>query len=193
MTADDFGRLAYIIMIGVAVAGWLASDLRHRLGPTLKNLLAWCFIFLGTIGAVGLWDDVRSDLAPRQMVMEGGARIEIPRSFDGHYYVTLQANGQPVDFVVDTGATDIVLTREDAARLGIGVEDLAYVGRAGTANGLVRTAPARLATLAAGGVTDRDVPVVVNEGEMDRSLLGMRYLQRFRRLEIADGTMVLER
>ena len=193
MTADEIGRLAYIILIGVAVAGWLASDLRHRLGPTLRNLLAWSFIFLGVIGAVGLWEDVRSDLAPRQLVIEDGARIEIPRSFDGHYYVTLDANGVPVDFVVDTGASDIVLTREDASRLGIAPEDLAFIGRAGTANGEVRTAPARLDTLAAGSVTDRNVPVVVNEGEMDRSLLGMRYLQRFSRLEISDGTMVLER
>jgi aspartyl protease family protein len=40
---------------------------------------------------------------------------------------------------------------------------------------------------------DRNVPVVVNEGEMQQSLLGMRYLQRFDRLEISGGTMVLER
>jgi aspartyl protease family protein len=193
MTADEIGRLAYIILIGIAVAGWLASDLRNRLGPTLRNMLAWSFIFLGVIGAVGLWDDVRSDLAPRQLIVEDGGRVEVPRSFDGHYYLQLEADGVPVDFVVDTGATDIVLTREDAARLGIDVNALAFVGRAGTANGEVRTAPARLTTLALGTITDRDVPVVVNEGEMDQSLLGMRYLQRFSRLEIADGRLVLER
>lgn len=193
MTADEIGRLAYIALIGTAVAGWLAADLRQRLGPTLKNMLAWCFIFLGVIGAVGLWEDVRDDLAPRQLVVDGGARIEIPQSFDGHYYVALEANGTPIEFVVDTGATDIVLTRADAAALGIDLDALSYTGRAGTANGEVRTAPARLETLAVGGFTDRNVPVVVNSGEMDQSLLGMRYLQRFDRLEISGGKMVLER
>ncbi|MEM9031223.1 MAG: TIGR02281 family clan AA aspartic protease [Pseudomonadota bacterium] len=193
MTADDLGRLAYIILIGVAVTGWLASDLRHRLGRTLRYLLAWCFIFLGVIGAAGLWEDIRSDLAPRQLVVENGARIEVPMGFDGHYYLTLDANGTAVDFIVDTGATDIVLTRRDAARLGIDLETLTFSGRAGTANGEVRTAPTQLDTLALGGVTDRNVPVVVNSGEMDQSLLGMRYLQRFERLEISSGTLVLER
>ena len=193
MTADDLGRLAYVIMIGVAVTGWLASDFRERLGTSLRYILAWCFIFLGVIGGVGLWEDIRADLAPRQLVVDGGARVEIPRGFDGHYYVTLEANGTDVEFVVDTGATDIVLTRSDAARLGIDLGALSFSGRAGTANGEVRTAPARLETLALGGITDRNVPVVVNSGEMDQSLLGMRYLQRFDRLEISGGTLVLER
>lgn len=193
MTADDIGRLAYIMLIAVAVIGWLGADLRRRLGPTLRNLLAWSFIFLGVIGAFGLWEDVKRDLAPQQSVFDGGDRIEIPRSFDGHYYARLDANGVPVEFVVDTGASDIVLTRSDAARIGLDPDRLAFVGRAGTANGEVRTARARLETLSLGGITDRDVPVVVSAGEMDGSLLGMRYLHRFSRLEISDGTMVLER
>jgi aspartyl protease family protein len=193
MTAEDMARLAYLTLILIAVAGWLAADLRHRLGPTLKNLLLWSFIFLGVIGSYGLYEDFRMQIAPRQMVVDGGARVEIPRAFDGHYYVTLVANGIPVEFVVDTGATDIVLTRADADRLGIDPGRLVYTGRAGTANGEVNTAPARLQTLGLGAVIDRNVPVVVNAGKMDQSLLGMRYLQRFRRLEIANGKMVLER
>lgn len=192
MTADDLGRLAYVILIGTAVTGWLAADMRRRLGPTLRNLLAWCFIFLGVIGAVGLWEDIRNDLTPRQLVMEGGSRIEIPQHADGHYYVTLEANGLPLEFLVDTGATDIVLTQTDATALGIDIDTLAFTGRAGTANGEVATAPARLDTLAAGDATDNNVPVVINGGEMDQSLLGMRYLRRFD-LEISNGTMVLSR
>ena len=98
-----------------------------------------------------------------------------------------------VDFVVDTGATDIVLTRADAARVGIDPATLRYDGRASTANGIVRSARVRLDSFRLGGVLDRDVTAVVNEGEMETSLLGMRYLQRFERLEIADNRLVLER
>lgn len=193
MTADEIGRFAYIALIAFAVSGWLMADARKNLGHTLRNLLVWGFIFVGVIGAVGLWDDLKSDVVPRQLIVDGGAKIELPISRDGHYYMTLEANGIPVRFVVDTGATDIVLTRQDAANLGIDLETLAFSSIARTANGVVQTAPTLLKTLSAGGVIDRNVRVVVNGGEMDASLLGMRYLRAFSRIEIADGTMLLER
>ena len=155
-------------------------------------MLIWCFIFLGAIGGYGLWEDIRNDVAPRQSVLGGGV-IEVPRAFDGHYYLTLEVEGRPVEFVVDTGATDIVLSRDDAERLGIDTARLRYTGFANTANGTVRTARVALETLSLGGITDRNVPAVVNEGEMDGSLLGMRYLQRFSRLEISNGKLLLER
>lgn len=193
MTADEIGRFAYIALIAFAVSGWLMADARKNLGQTMRNLLVWGFIFVGVIGAVGLWDDLKSDVIPRQLIVDGGAKIELPISRDGHYYMTLEANGTPVRFVVDTGATDIVLTRQDAAMLGIDLDTLSFSSIARTANGVVQTAPTVLKTLAAGGVIDRNVRVVVNGGEMDASLLGMRYLRAFSRIEIADGTMLLER
>lgn len=193
MTADEIGRFVYIGLIAFAVSGWLMADARKQLGVTMRNLLVWSFIFVGVIGAVGLWEDLKSDVVPRQLVLEGGSRIELPLSRDGHYYMTLEANGSPVRFVVDTGATDIVLTRQDAEMLGIDVDDLAFSSIARTANGVVQTAPTVLKTLAAGGVIDRNVRVVVNGGEMDASLLGMRYLRSFSRIEISNRTMVLER
>ena len=193
MTADELGRIAYIALIGMAVGGWLFADARRQLGQTLRNLLIWACIFLGTIGAVGLWEDVRNDVAPRQLVLEDGGRIEIPISFDGHYYLELRVNDEEVEFVIDTGATDMVLSIGDAARLGINTDELAFTNIARTANGEVRTAPAVLERIEVGGIIDMDVPVVVNGGEMDASLLGMRYLRRFDRIEISDDTMVLER
>jgi aspartyl protease family protein len=102
-------------------------------------------------------------------------------------------NGTPVDFVVDTGATDMVLSREDAARIGLDPGDLAYTGIASTANGQVRTARVRLDEVSLGGITDRGVTASVNAGEMSGSLLGMSYLHRFERIEIANGRLILER
>jgi aspartyl protease family protein len=95
--------------------------------------------------------------------------------------------------VVDTGATDIVLTKEDAARAGLDPDSLRYLGRAGTANGEVRTAYVRLNDVRLGDITDRDVAAVVNGGQMDQSLLGMGYLQRWGRIEIAGGELILTR
>lgn len=192
MTGDEIARLSYLALLGTAVIGWAIAENRGGIGPFLRRLLVWGFIFLGVIGGYGLWDDIRSDVAPRQLAL-GEGRIEVPRAFDGHYYLTLDVEGRPVDFVVDTGASDIVLTQGDAERLGIDTRDLAYTGIANTANGTVRTARVALGTVTLGDVTDRNVPAVVNEGEMDTSLLGMRYLQRWGRIEIAEGRLVLER
>ena len=192
MTGDEIARLFYLALLGSAVIGWAVAESRGGLGPAFKKLLIWCFIFLGFIGGYGLWEDIKGDVAPRQLVLDGGV-IEVPRAFDGHYYLKMDVNGRTVEFVVDTGATDIVLTREDAERLGIDTSSLLYSGLANTANGTVRTARVALSEVSLGGVTDRNVPAVVNEGEMDGSLLGMRYLQRFSRLEISDGKLLLER
>ncbi|MEM0945775.1 MAG: TIGR02281 family clan AA aspartic protease [Pseudomonadota bacterium] len=193
MTGDEIARLAYLALLGTAVIGWGIAESRGGLGPMLKRLLVWGFIFLGVVGGYGLWEDIQNDVAPRQLVQNAGARIEVPRSFDGHYYLTLEVNGRDIEFVVDTGATDIVLADEDARRLGIDTDALSFSGLANTANGTVRTARVALDRVSLGGLTERNVPAVVNNGEMDGSLLGMRYLQRFSRLEISDNTLVLER
>ncbi|MGI1661312.1 retropepsin-like aspartic protease family protein [Palleronia sp. KMU-117] len=193
MDSADLPRLAYLVLLGLAVAGWFIAENRASLGRTMRMALAWGLIFLGVVAGVGLWSDVRTDVMPRQSVMADGARIEVPRAFDGHYYLTLRLDGTPVDFVVDTGATDIVLSREDARRIGIDPDGLAYTGIAMTANGQVRTARARVGEIAIGAIADRDVAVSVTDGEMPGSLLGMAYLQRFARIEIADGRLLLER
>ena len=133
------------------------------------------------------------DVAPRQLVLDGGGRIEVPRAFDGHYYLSARVNGAVIDFVVDTGATDIVLTRDDAERAGIPLGSLAFTGQARTANGVVRTAPVRLNEVRMGDLADQDVRAVVNDGEMEQSLLGMSYLNRFSRIEISGDRLVLER
>ena len=119
--------------------------------------------------------------------------ITVPRSADGHYYLTLQVNDTPIRFVVDTGATDMVLTRADAVTAGVDPGDQGFSGRARTANGTVRVAPVRLDTVAIGPVQDRNVRASVNDGEMDTSLLGMTYLHRFSSIQITNGEMILSR
>jgi aspartyl protease family protein len=193
MDSLDTGHLVYLSILGIAVVGWFIAENRYSLGRTLRVALAWGFIFLGLVAGYGLWDDIRDDVAPRQTVFQDAGRVEVPRAFDGHYYLTLAINGVPVEFVVDTGATDMVLTRVDAARIGLDPDALAYTGIAGTANGQVRTARVRLEDVSLGGIRDRNVSASVNAGMMDTSLLGMSYLQRFDRLEISNGRLVLER
>jgi len=96
-----------------------------------------------------------------------------------------------VKFIVDTGATSIVINQADARRIGLKPDQLVYLGRARTANGEVRTAQAQVARMQMGARVDRDVQVSVNGGALDTSLLGMAYLNRFSRLEIERNKMRL--
>ncbi|PWK60435.1 retropepsin-like aspartic protease family protein [Roseicyclus mahoneyensis] len=193
MTGDQIGSMIYLLLLGTVIAGWYLVANRRQLGRVAQHAAIWVFIFLGAIVAVGMWTDVRDTVAPRQTLMQDGAQVVIPMAPDGHFYLTLELNGVPVRFVVDTGASEMVLSAEDAARIGISQDALVFSGRALTANGQVATAPVRIETVALGPHVDTGVRAVVNGGDLFESLLGMSYLRRFDRLEIAGGRMVLER
>jgi aspartyl protease family protein len=188
----DVPRLVYLSILGSVLVLWFVVQGRQSLGRLLQQAAAWGLIFLGAIAVVGLWQDIRQTVRPAQSVISAG-RIELPRAPDGHYYVTAEVNGTPTRFVVDTGASQIVLSRRDAARAGLDTQSLIFTGRARTANGTVRTAPVRLDRLSIGPIEDRNLRAVVNEGEMDGSLLGMDYLRRFSSVEITGERLVLTR
>jgi len=193
MSDFEYARLFYLVLLGGAVAMWFFAQNRKSPGRITQQALVWGLIFIGVIAAVGLWGDIRQTVRPSQTVLAEAGRIEVPRAPDGHYYLTAEVNGTPVEFVIDTGASQIVLSERDARRVGIDTAGLVYFGRATTANGEVRTAPVRLDRMAIGPFADERVRAVVNEGDLDRSLLGMDYLQRFSSVEIAGNRLVLTR
>jgi aspartyl protease family protein len=104
-----------------------------------------------------------------------------------------RVNGYSISFVIDTGATDVVLTARDASRLGIYPPPNAFTFRNNTANGTVYGARVRLDAVAIGNVEVRDiVAVVLPEQALGDSLLGMSFLSRLSRFEYSDGRLVLE-
>ena len=193
MTGDQTASLVYLLLLGAAIALSHLVANRGNLGRVARHAALWALIFLGAIAAVGLWPTIRDTVVPRQAVLQDGRQIAVPMSPDGHFYLTLELNGVPVRFVVDTGASDMVLSAEAAARIGLDPDTLIYSGRAMTANGMVETAPVRIETVALGPVVDQGLRAVVNRGDLSESLLGMGYLRRFSRLEITAGQLLLER
>lgn len=191
MDSETIGRLFYLVLLLAAVGGWILVEYRQRMGQALRVAMAWGLIFVGVMAGYGLWNDLRSDIAPQQMISDTGI-IEVPRAEDGHYYLTLQINGTAVQFLADTGATNMVLSQADARRIGIDPDALVYLGTAQTANGIVRTARVDLPTVELGPYQDRDFSAWVNDGDMDKSLLGMDYLALYR-VEIAGNEMILRR
>lgn len=184
-------QIAYLGLLAAAIGGSYIFANKNNLGKVAQQAAIWGMIFIGTIAAIGLWNDVSRDVLPRQTV--AGDEIVLPRSPDGHYHMTVQINGTPVDFLVDTGASQVVLTQADAQRVGFDPGALRYLGIANTANGQVRTAAVSLDEVAVGPYVDRNLRASVNGGQMDKSLLGMAYLGLYDSISITNDELILSR
>ena len=182
----------YLSLLGGALLLTYVLASRTNIGQMLQQMGIWVLIFMGAIAVIGIWPEIKSTVTPRQSVVDG-TTIVLPRSRDGHYYLTLDINNVPVQFVVDTGATQVVMTQKDAKRIGLNPLTLSYLGIANTANGTVRTAAVLLETVSLGTMKDTRVRAVVNDGQMNGSLLGMTYLNRFDSITIKNGELILSR
>jgi len=108
----------------------------------------------------------------------------------GHVVVDAYVNGAPVKFLVDTGATMVVLTLKDAAAAGLGRHDLVFSMKTSTANGVARAAPVKLRELRVDQLFVADVPAAVAEN-LNISLLGQSFLTRLDGYEMRDGVLTL--
>lgn len=119
--------------------------------------------------------------------------VELTADGSGHYRTDLEINGRGVGAMVDTGATLVALSHEDARRAGILLSSSDYTHRVRTANGIAKVAPVTLSRVRLGDITIRNVKGVVTEqGAMDGTLLGMSFLSRLSRFEIRDGRLILQ-
>ena len=122
---------------------------------------------------------------------EGNLEYVVQPGAGGHYVVVAAVNGAPVTFLVDTGASDIVLTMADAERLGLQPAALRFTQRFATANGEVRGAPVILREIRVGEFSLFDVPASVNEAPLRVSLLGMSFLRQLDGYGVENGRLVL--
>lgn len=190
MDADATARLIYLVLLGAAVGGWAMVEMRGNLHGALRYLVIWGLIAVGLVAGYGLWQDLGPAETGQQA--EGAGEVTLPRGADGHFEAKLEVEGTDILFLVDTGASEIVLSPADAARLGFDPARLSYDTLAETAGGPVRLARVTLGEVALGPFRDRDVVAYVNEAEIGRSLLGMSYLRRFR-IAVEGGEMHLSR
>lgn len=122
-----------------------------------------------------------------------GYSVELPVASDGHYHAEVEINGRPVGVLVDTGATVVALTADDADAAGIYVTEKDFTGRIQTANGAARVAPVLLDKVSIGDITVRDVRAVVSEpGALGVSLLGMTFLGQLERVDMRSGKLILQ-
>jgi aspartyl protease family protein len=192
-------QLVYLCVILAVLTGGLAARLQARPGTTLAHLGTWGVIFAALILVYSyrgqfdfLGDRFVAELVPAKGVETGPSSIAFAAQADGHYHVYGSVDGSSVQFLVDSGASDIVLSPGDARMLGMQIEYLDFSMMAQTANGTVRGAPVRLKTLKIGPIVMHDIPATVNEAEMPISLLGMEFLRRLKSWGVRNGRLTFE-
>ena len=182
-----------VALISAGVAGAFAT----RPGHAIRDLLIWAAIIMVLMAGYSLRGDfamvggrILGELAPSRAQGEPGQAQTIRRNQDGHFYIVAEVDTQPVLFLVDTGATMVALSRDDAERIGIDTGALRFTLRFETAAGTSSGAPVHIDTLELGGITLADVDAVVMI-ERGQSLLGMSVLNRLAAVEIRGDELVL--
>lgn len=199
---DNTARLIYLLALAILIGGGVVSAVRKDgLAVHLRNGLTW--VFFGVLAF--LFYQHREDLGLgeialgeertifRGALMEGSESIRFPQSRDGHYYVQAEVNNKLVLFMVDTGASNLVLTKKDADRVGIAMNKLEFTIPHATANGMVMAAPVTLHSLVIGPIESYEVEAMVNSGDLDVSLLGMSVLNALGNYEIRNGELILHK
>jgi aspartyl protease family protein len=114
----------------------------------------------------------------------------IPRAPNGHFYVDATVNGRLVRFMVDTGATMVALSADDAKRVGAPFDPADFEVIGSGASGEVRGQEIRIASIEIEGKLVSNVGGVVADG-LDQSLLGQNYLSRMGNIEMNADEMVI--
>ncbi|HXQ15407.1 MAG TPA: TIGR02281 family clan AA aspartic protease [Caulobacteraceae bacterium] len=133
---------------------------------------------------------VAPDPPPAPTLDSGEASIA--KSSDGHFWAEADVDGHPVRFLIDTGATAVALTADDARNLGIDPSSLQYQYTVMTANGPARAAQVKLGVVSVGRAQVSDVQAFVIDKGLETSLLGMSYLGRLNKFEATQDAMVLK-
>lgn len=166
--------------------------------------LVWAFGLLASAAVTGLGVGDRLSalgLSPRPQAatatpagaVASNPVVVVNADWRGHYSVHPSVEGRTIRMMVDTGATMVALSFEDAERAGIRVPPRDFRHPIGTANGVVMAAQVRIDELRLGDITVRGVEAtVLPRGAMQGSLLGMSFLRRLKAFEVASGRLTLK-
>jgi aspartyl protease family protein len=199
LSTEDFGSLAFKILLLVFVAAVLLTMFRERFAQAITAALLW--VVVGLVLVIGysyryelgqVADRVEAELVPGHVVSHGRT-VEVARTGAGDFAINAQINGTRVAMVLDTGASSVVLSPDDAKAAGLPIDLLNYTVSIDTANGRTRAAPVTLDRVAVGGLEERSVEaLVVQPGQLRTSLLGMSFLNRLQSWQVNGDRLVLK-
>ncbi len=196
-----FAGLAFglALVAGGLGLGWLRPN-AASLARAVASAAIWAFLIVGLAEVYAnrfefadIGSRMLEDLLPPETTVGNGGEVIIKGRFGGGYIVPAKVDGRRVDFVFDTGSSSVVLTAEDARRVGLDLAALDFDAPVATANGSSYAAPVRLDKVSVGPIVALNVSALVpRPGAMRESLLGMTFLERLERYGVERGRLVLK-
>jgi aspartyl protease family protein len=198
LSSQEFASLAYKIAIVAFVAGTVLTLFRERFTQVITTVALWVLFGLILVAAYSyrfelqeIGERMLAELLPGHAVSHGRT-VAVARTDAGDFSITAEINGARVAMVLDTGASSVVLTRDDAKAAGLPLEVLDYTVTIDTANGRARAAPVTLDRLTIGSLAEHSVyALVAQPGQLKTSLLGMSFLNRLRSWEVSGDRLFL--
>lgn len=196
--SDELPHFIYLILLlTILVSGFIfrstlkVSDLVKQASLWLLIALAVIIIYSFRYDFYNLKNRIAAELFPSRAIMVGNRQISINIANDGHFYIDLKINYQTVRFMVDTGASDLVLNIKDAKRIGININKLSFSKPYRTANGMIWGAVTHVREIDISGLKFYDAKISVSNADMGVSLLGMDFLRRFKKYEFYQDQLIL--
>ena len=196
ITVDEKLRILYLVLLLMLIGGGSGMARRIQRRQVVRDMLLWLGIILLLVLGYSFRGEIQhsrivGELMPSRIQSGANGALAVTMAQDGHFHMEAEVNGTLLNFMIDTGASDIVLSRHDATAVGFDVATLNYSRHFSTANGMVSGASVRIKTLDVGEMTFHDVPASVNNAEMDTSLLGMAFLKQFSRYNVDGNRLTL--
>lgn len=203
LDATTFGYGVFLLALLVYLAGGLLG--RYGGAATIaRDAVTWLALGLGLVTLYAYKDEltpiaarVAGELLPgTAMTVETSAggltEVKIRKRLNGHFSAKVEVNGKAISMLIDTGATSIVLTPEDARAVGIDVDEMTFHVPVLTANGRTMAARVSLDEVAVGPLDRTKVEALIAQpGALSQSLLGMSFLSRLRSYEFSGEYLTL--
>lgn len=197
----DFTLIIQALFFGVLIWFFIYNGIlkNSNLSKSFSSIILWILIFCILIVVYAFRFElsffknrILAVLVPSYSWTNAKNELVVARNQDGHFYINaVLANNKTITFLVDTGATDIAITQQDAIKLGLNTQDLLYTKRYRTANGITMAAPIKIRELTIGKKTFYNLSAHVTSGDLEISLLGMSAIDDFKHFTIKNDLLKL--
>lgn len=197
LAANEPLLLIAIFAVLASAAGWMMERERPALAAALRKtgylgMLAAGLLLVGQLAYTAERSDAMLELNYRPAVTVSGSETIVPLSSDGHFWVEAEVNGEPVDFLIDTGATYTGIGRSTAAKIGVQPNPQRPPLELETANGVITATLGTAEILRFGNIEVRGLDIAVpNETSDDTQVIGMNLLSRLASWRVEGNKLIL--
>lgn len=198
MEIGAFGQLGVLLALLAFIGVGMFRG--QRLSEGIRQAFFWVLMLLVLVGGYSYRDDLRAvanrltgELIPGlALTSVSGETVSVNRGLGNNFQINADVEGTVLNLVVDTGASEVVLTAEDAQKVGIDMSSLVFRTPVDTANGRSFVARVTLESIIIGPIAMTDVSAAVAQpGNLSKSLLGNSFLDRLSSYEFSGSRLVL--